>query len=500
MNTSMLLHLKATCLGSEVATFTDFPYRTLLVPVNLSIYQMAMAVLNSFNFDNENFYSFYTKKETTGKAAFEKSMEKLPTPKAKDVKRNQVDKLFKSVGNIWYMLFDYDDCWWFSIELIKIDYSMPVGKYPRVIDSQFDNPIQFPLNESGKPVSLANQSNGVRTEVRKWFVDVHHDELSQLFSRVLAEAIEQLNILEKKHVYISDRLGKDFALTNLVDLYFSVRERLMFNGNIEERAKLIISNWVSGSIDIKHPSLRILTVNDKAELLLGRAYLSHSLAMKELAEQANRIAPENIPGLLLLSLLSESAEKIKILKRVERLIYLKLRFDPERERTPQDEVYDDPLFYDLLEVWRDLSLALSEDGNFQRAIAPALNLLKWSDEESEPVHELLLPLLILHQKDFRRFQPWFDYLRQRNKNASAYHWILYEALTEASDDQVQLAIERALKANPEIAIALTSESDDEPETEEQIEAVEYFNACADVWFNYPEVLQQIESALAEFQR
>ncbi|MDD2963716.1 MAG: hypothetical protein PHQ65_09390 [Bacteroidales bacterium] len=499
MNTSMLLHLKATCLGSDVAKPDDLPYRTLLVPVHLSIYQMAVAVLNSFEFDSENFFSFYQQKEAEGKPLFEKSSDKLPVSKKKDVKKNLVDKMFKEEGDTWFMLFDYEDRWWFSIELSEISYTMPVGKYPRVVETMFDNPVQYPLKDAERASEEENHANENHGEVKEWFVDIHHDELSEAFKKVLADAIEELNRLESSHEYLSDRLGKEFSLANLVDLYFSVRERLMFSGNYMERAMLIVTNWTAGNVDVKLPAFRVLTVNDKAELLLGKAYLSHSLGMKDLAEQANRIAPENIPGLLLLALLSEEGEKIKLLKRAERLICLKLGFSPDRERTPHDELFDEPLFYDLLDVWRDLSVAYCEDGSYAKAIAPALNLLRWSDEEKEPAHEMMLPLLVLHQGDFKRFQPWYEYLRQRNKNAAAYHWILYESLTGASEEAVESAIEKALKANAEIAVALTSDSDEDPVTEAQMEALEYFNACADVWFNYPELLAQLESALADFR-
>ncbi|PKP27391.1 MAG: hypothetical protein CVU06_02155 [Bacteroidetes bacterium HGW-Bacteroidetes-22] len=501
MNTSKLLHLKATCLGSDIATPEQLPYRTLLVPTHLSIYQMTLAILNSFDFDNENSFSFYNEKDDQAKPKFEKSATKLAIPKLKDVKRNLIDRLFRSTGDTWFMLYDYEDRWWFEIKLIEISDEMPVGKYPRILTSQYDNPIQYPDFEEEIPrVSKAEKADlsDASAEVDKWFTDVHHDEISKLFTSILIEAIDQQNRFLDEENSLVERLGKDFALTNLVDLYFSLRDRLLENINNakhNERAQLIINNWTNGPIDIKSASFSKLTTNDKADLLLGKAYLSHYLSMKELADQISRISPDNIANILLMSLFAESAEKVRMLRRVEKLICQKISLDPDG--TVDNSIYDEPLIYDLLDVWRDLSVILYELGLYNKAIICTEYLLKWTDEKSEPDHQLLLPLLYLHTHDFKRFQPEFDKLKQLNRDAASYHWIIYEKLTGADEKSIEASIEKAIKTNPKIALYLTTDTEEEYDTPDKQEAIDYFNNCMQVWNHYPDLIEMLESSLAD---
>lgn len=504
MNTSKLLHLKATCLGSDVNTLSIHPYRTILVPTHLSIYQVATAVLNSFEFDNENFFSFYTEQNDGTKPKFEKSADRLPLSKMKDVKKNLIDKLFKYVNDTWYMLFDYEDRWWFEIKLIEISDVMTVGKYPRVIDSYAENPVQYPSYEAEKPrvvvkskVDLAEAS----AEVKDWFTDLDHDEISGLFHKVLVDAIEQQNRYLDEENSMVERLGKEFALTNLVDLYFGLRERLSISSNTSkftERAGLIIGNWSNGPIDLKTSAFRNLTTNDKADLLLGKAYLSHYLAMKDLSDQVFRLAPDNIANLLLMSLFVDVNEKTRHLRRAEKLICQKLSFNPDEPVADNKFIYDEPLFYDLLDVWRDLSVACQELEQWPKAISCMEYLLKWTDEPSETDQQLALPLLYLYTNDFKRFQVVYDQYRFQYKNAYSYHWVLYELLTGAEEPVLEKSIRKAINANPKIALFLVSDADDSSEASNVVEAVEYYNNCFQVWSNYPKLIDLLESALVDY--
>lgn len=501
MNTSKLLHLKATCLGSDITALTQLPFRVLLFPTHLSIYQMAVAILNSFDFDNENSFSFYSDKNDNNKPKFEKPTTKSPVSKLKDAKRNLIDRLFRNTGDTWFMLFDYEDRWWFEIKLIEVSNEMPVGKYPKLIKSQYDNPVQYPDFEEEIPRTTKAGSvdlSAAGEEVIKWFTDVHNDDSSQLFTKILIDAIDQQNkYLEEGDSHL-DHLGKDFVLTSLVDLYFSLRIRLSeINEKPEhkERMLLIINNWNNGPVDIKSTNFRILSANDKADLLLGKAYLSHHLSVKELTEQIARISPENIANILLMALFAEPVDKIKLLRRAEKLICHKLNFAPDGNL--DNSIYDDPLIYDLLDVWRDLSLTFSESGLYSKAITCIEYLLKWTDENSEPDHQLLLPLLYLHTHDFKRFQPAFDTLKQMNRNAAAYHWIIYEKLTGSEDNLIEYSIEKAIKLNPKIAQYLTTETEDEQEAPGRQEAIDYFNNCMQIWNNYPDLIEMVEAKLTD---
>lgn len=504
MNTSKLLHLKATCLGSDVTTLSIHPYRTILVPTHLSIYQVATAVLNSFEFDNENFFSFHTEFNVDAKPKFEKSADRLPVSKLKDVKKNLIDKLFKYVNDTWYMLFDYEDRWWFEIKLIEISDVMTVGKYPRVIDSFEENPVQYPAYEPAKSrvvVKPKSDLTEASSEVKDWFTDLDHDEISGLFHKILVEAIDQQNRFLDEENSMVERLGKDFALTNLVDLYFGLRERLSISSNASkfiERASLIIGNWNNGPIDLKTSLFRNLTTNDKADLLLGKAYLSHYLAMKDLSDQVFRLAPDNIANLLLMSLFVDTNEKIRHLRRAEKLICQKLSFNPDEPTTDNQFIYDEPLFYDLLDVWRDLSLACYELEQWPKAISCMEYLLKWTDEPSETDQQLALPLLYLHSNDYKRFQATYDQYRFQYKNAYSYHWVLYELLTGAEEPVIEKSIQKALRANSKIALFLVSDADDSSEAPDVVEAIEYYNNCILVWSNYPKLIEMFESGLADY--
>lgn len=462
---------------------------------------MAVVILNSFDFDNENSFSFYTEKKDNHKPKYEKPTTKSPISKLKDAKRNLIDRLFRSTGDTWFMLFDYEDRWWFEIKLIEVSNEMPVGKYPRILKSQYDNPVQYPDYTNEKPrilkpgvIDLSEAS----AEVVKWFTDIHKDDTSQLFTKILIDAIDQQNKYLEEDNRADEHLGKDFVLTNLVDLYFSVRSRLFEitdKSSHPERMQLIINNWNNGPVDIKSANFQILTANDKADLLLGKAYLSHHLSLKEITEQIARISPENIANILLMAIFAEPADKVKLLRRAEKLICHRLNLDPEG--MVDDSFYDEPLIYDLLDVWRDLSLILSESEQYNKAISYTEFLLKWTDEKSEPDHQLQLPLLYLHTRDFKRFQPAFNNLKQINKDAAAYHWIIYEKLTGSNESTIEYSIERAIKANPKIARYLTTEVEEEQESPEKQEAIDYFNNCMLIWSHYPELLERIETRLLD---
>ncbi|HEY3373712.1 MAG TPA: hypothetical protein VGK02_01435 [Candidatus Aquicultor sp.] len=121
------------------------PHRTLAVPETFSLYGLAEAITNSFDFYFDHCFGFYNniKRWTNSTEGYELFADIGEESRFKGVKRTKVNEAFDKIGIKWLFLFDYGDEWHFVAELIKVEPANEDVSYPLVIESTGDAPPQY---------------------------------------------------------------------------------------------------------------------------------------------------------------------------------------------------------------------------------------------------------------------------------------------------------------------------------------------------------------------
>lgn len=115
--------------------------RTIRLNQSDSLYDLHLAIQNAFDFNNDHLFDF-----RTGNGAFKKRycmMEYLDCEDDMPVEEIMLGELEFAKGQSFTYLFDYGDCWWFDIKVVKIA-DGAVSK-PVVIESVNDAPAQYQI-------------------------------------------------------------------------------------------------------------------------------------------------------------------------------------------------------------------------------------------------------------------------------------------------------------------------------------------------------------------
>ena len=133
--------------------FQKRTYRDIEVPADISLYKLAKAILDSFNFDFDHLFGFGNKPgfyhsdiqyELKTEDSFD-FMEEMHE-KRYDVEKTRVQDVpfFRKVKDKMYFLFDFGDDWKFEIELINFGVIKKNKKYPIVLRINGEAPEQYP--------------------------------------------------------------------------------------------------------------------------------------------------------------------------------------------------------------------------------------------------------------------------------------------------------------------------------------------------------------------
>jgi hypothetical protein len=115
-------------------------WRRLAIPGDLTLDGMASAILDAYEFDHDHLYAFqYETRQGTQQWIRHPFMEEEPT--TADV---FVGDLSLHVGQTMIFLFDFGDCWEFSVTLEAIEPPNTKSDYPRVLDAHGQAPEQYP--------------------------------------------------------------------------------------------------------------------------------------------------------------------------------------------------------------------------------------------------------------------------------------------------------------------------------------------------------------------
>ena len=126
--------------------------RTIAISGKKSLYQLAGAIVRSFNFFFDHCFAFYSEVDTHHPKMESKEIYELfvdigeePTaPHAKGVKSVKVEEAFAEVGKTMLFRFDYGDDWRFAVELKKVRVMISGEKLPAVEKMVGKAPLQYP--------------------------------------------------------------------------------------------------------------------------------------------------------------------------------------------------------------------------------------------------------------------------------------------------------------------------------------------------------------------
>ncbi len=129
------------------ASLTPKIYRAFEIADTSSLYELAQAIVRSFDFDFDHAFGFYSKLKGNIYASprrYELFVDMGESESdARSVKRTPVVEAFPRVGSKMLFLFDYGDGWEFLVELVKRKPTELKVKLPRLLNSAGKAPAQY---------------------------------------------------------------------------------------------------------------------------------------------------------------------------------------------------------------------------------------------------------------------------------------------------------------------------------------------------------------------
>jgi len=121
------------------------PYRVLAIPEELTLYNLAETIVDSFDFDFDHAFGFYNniKKWTKSVEGYELFADTGEESGSKGVEKTKVNEVFDKIKKKMLFLFDYGDEWHFIVELKGVEPSKDRERYPFIMESFGDTPPQY---------------------------------------------------------------------------------------------------------------------------------------------------------------------------------------------------------------------------------------------------------------------------------------------------------------------------------------------------------------------
>ncbi len=121
-------------------------YRVLAVPETLSLYSLAAAIIDSFDFDFDHAFGFYDnlKNWTHAQEGYELFTDMGESTGFKSTRRTPIKTAFNEVGKKMLFLFDYGEEWTFQVELLVSQNGKPGSHYPELVQKFGSTPPQYP--------------------------------------------------------------------------------------------------------------------------------------------------------------------------------------------------------------------------------------------------------------------------------------------------------------------------------------------------------------------
>ena len=122
-------------------------YRDIEIESSKSLYDLAAAIVQAFDFDLDHAFGFYSELDEhvfDSRVRYELFADLEGGGEARSVKKTKVAQAFPAVGSKMQFLFDYGDDWRFQVELIGQGEKTPRARYPKVLKAVGKAPPQYP--------------------------------------------------------------------------------------------------------------------------------------------------------------------------------------------------------------------------------------------------------------------------------------------------------------------------------------------------------------------
>ncbi len=139
----------------KILNSSKLPWRKISILGKQSLYNFAEVIVDSFNFDFDHCFGFFSNTETIYRGDSGKSYELfadleddgIEPVDSESVKKTKISSAFKKPGEKMIFLFDYGDDWRFLVELLEIKNVNAKKKYPIILEEHGEAPEQYPLAE-----------------------------------------------------------------------------------------------------------------------------------------------------------------------------------------------------------------------------------------------------------------------------------------------------------------------------------------------------------------
>ena len=124
--------------------------REIEIPSEASLYDLATAIVQAFDFDLDHAFGFFSKLDHhvfDSPVRYELFADLDGDSESGSVKRTKVAQAFPAVGAKLQFLFDYGDDWRFQVELIGVGQKIPKTRYPKLLKAVGKAPPQYPSED-----------------------------------------------------------------------------------------------------------------------------------------------------------------------------------------------------------------------------------------------------------------------------------------------------------------------------------------------------------------
>jgi len=145
LNAGKSVYLMKAVLSDLYGRAKGQPFRVLAVPEDYTLYGLAEAIIESFDFNFDHPFGFYDniKKWTQSEEGYELFADIGEESEFKGVKKTKVNSVFNQIGKRMLFLFDYGDEWHFIVELKGIELPEERRRYPFIVESFGEAPPQY---------------------------------------------------------------------------------------------------------------------------------------------------------------------------------------------------------------------------------------------------------------------------------------------------------------------------------------------------------------------
>ena len=139
------IYLIKVTMSDWYGRIRGMPYRLLAVPEGFTLYNLAEAILDSFDFYFDHAFGFYDniKSWVESTEGYELFADMAEGSEFKSVKRTEINEVFNKIKKKMLFLFDYGEEWHFIVELKGIESPKGNANYPLVVESVGKPPPQY---------------------------------------------------------------------------------------------------------------------------------------------------------------------------------------------------------------------------------------------------------------------------------------------------------------------------------------------------------------------